>query len=228
MRVKRPLSARMPTVPPTSAQSTSQSIKRRGSVMCGRTCLCSMINARLLSSSRMGSARTASQQSWSARRWATSDSSGGRFFLRCCELSDLMRSGSGSDSDSDESKTPVEPSPGRSSSALRFLDECDGADLTTGVAQNHSLSSEDEVGMVVRDSRTEMVLGMRDGGRGGGEGLDEDRAKVERSVLRVTAVSIGRGQGPKALGRTLLRGGTSTAHRRTGPTTSSTRRGRPA
>lgn len=174
----------MPTVPPTSAQSTSQSINRLGSVMCGRTWRCSMTNARLLSSSWIGSASAASQQSWNARRCATSDRSGGRLRLRCCELRLVTRSGSGSDSDDDESNTPVEPSPGRSSSALRFLDDRGLCALTVGVAQNHSLSSDDEVGMVVSDSRTEIVLGMRVGGSGGGDGFDDERAKDDRRVLR--------------------------------------------
>lgn len=173
MSVKRPFNARMPTVPPTSEQSTSQSIRRRGSVMCGRTCLCNMMRTRLLSSSLIGRARTASQQSWKARRWATSESSAGRFFLRCCELSCLIVSGSDSDSE-DESKMPVEPS-GRSSSALRFFDDAAGAALIVGVAQNHSLSSDEAVGIVERDSRMEMALGMSWAGRGGGAGEAAER-----------------------------------------------------
>lgn len=168
MSVNRPFNAKIPTVPPTSAQSTSQSINLLGSVMCGRICLCSMIRTRLLSSSLIGRARTARQQSWKTLRCATRERRAGRLFFRCAELSALTVSLSDSPSDEDESKTPVDPS--ARSSTVRFFgfEEAAEAALTTGVAQNHSLSSEAEVGMVVRDSRAEMVLEMRWAGRGGG------------------------------------------------------------
>ena len=66
---------------------------------------------------------------------------------------------------------------------MRFRDPFEVEVRTTGVAQNHSFSSEGLVGIVVRDSRIVIVLGIRCGGRGGGAGPDPRWAYEVRSEL---------------------------------------------
>lgn len=74
---------------------------------------------------------------------------------------------------------------------MRFRDPFEVEVRTTGDAQNHSFSSEGLVGMVVRDSRIVMVLGIRCGGRGGGCGPDPRGAYEARSELFMVIERVG-------------------------------------
>lgn len=140
---------------PTSTESTNQSINLVGSLMKGKTPRCSPPRIRFTSSSSNGHMSNANQHSWNALRCAVSDSRGGSDFVNFLERTTVDSSASDSD---DESKTPVLVSEGsRVGARLRFLAAAVSLmgfeGRGRGFEQNHSFSSEPEVGIVVRDSR---------------------------------------------------------------------------